>query len=160
MAGVYEHGSSKRLDFPLPDVTLPELAPFWAAAAVGEFQLPFCDGCGGCRWYPGETCDQCGGARLSWRRLSGRGTIYSFTTVRHVFLPQYRDLVPFVAALVVPEEAPTARVATRLVDIGDRVVRCDDSVVVRFETLRFAGVDGDVVAPLFSLASTTSGDAS
>jgi uncharacterized protein len=152
MAGVYEHGSSKRLDFPLPDVALPVLAPFWAGAASGEFRLPFCDGCRECRWYPADTCDACGATPLTWRPLSGRGHIYSFTTVRHVFLPQYRDLVPFVAALVVPEEAPTARVATRLVAVGIRTVRCDAPVVVRFELLQFAGVEGSVVAPVFTLA--------
>jgi uncharacterized protein len=155
MAGVYEQGSSKRLDFPLPDVGLAELAPFWSAAAAGEFHLPFCDGCGGCRWYPASSCDACGAEPLTWKQLSGRGAVYSFTTVRHVFLPQYRDMVPFAAALVVPDGAPTARVATRLVGLDGRAVRCDARVEVRFEPLHFAGVAGEVIAPVFALSPTT-----
>lgn len=149
MPGVYNQGSSKRLDFPLPDLSFPLLAPFWDAAARDEFHLPFCSACATCRWYPSETCGSCGGEPLAWRRLSGKATVYSFTVIHHVFLPQYRDLVPFVAALIVPDEAPAARVATRLVDVEPSAVRCDLRVEVTFTDLRFAGVEGTVRAPVF-----------
>jgi uncharacterized protein len=148
-SGSYGHGSSKRLDFPLPDVSWPELARFWAGAAVGELHLPFCVGCEATRWYPTGTC-LCGEAATVWRRLSGRATVFAYTVVRHVFLPQYRDLVPFVAALVEPDDAPGARLATRLIDCAGEDVHCDMAVAVRFEPLMFAGVEGSVMAPVFA----------
>jgi uncharacterized protein len=158
MSGTYDTGSSKRADFPLPDVEWPVLAPFWEGAAAGVLRLAFCDRCGSTRWYPTGDC-ACGDSGLAWRDLSGRATVYSFTVVHHVFLPQYRDLVPFVAALVEPDGAPGARLATRVVDCAVTVVRCNMAVAVRFEPLRFAGVEGSVIAPVFAPVSSFEGDA-
>jgi uncharacterized protein len=151
MSGTYDTGSSKRADFPLPDVDWPVLAPFWVGAAAGVLRLSFCDRCGATRWYPTGVC-LCGTTGLVWRDLSGRATVYSFTVVHHVFLPQYRDLVPFVAALIEPEDAPGARLATRLIDCAPADVHCGMAVSARFEPLLFADVEGSVTAPVFAPA--------
>ena len=135
--------------FPLPDVTWAPAAPFYATAAAGELQLPFCNACGRVSWYPKKTCIWCPGDTFTWRMLPGTGTVFSFVVVRHTFLPQYADLIPFVTALVSVDDAPGARLTSRLVDVDPEAVHIDMRVEAVFTPLRFAGVDGEVVAPLF-----------
>ncbi len=86
---------------------------------------------------------------MPWTRLSGRATLFSFVVVHHAFLPQYQGLTPFLPALVVPEEAPSIRLTTRLVDCRPEELRMDMPVEAVFRPLEFKGVDGSVIAPLF-----------
>ena len=141
-----------RAGFPLPDVDWPPLREFWAGAAAGELRLPRCEGCGGWRWYPSATCRACGEEGLAWTALSGRGHVFSWVVVRHPFLPAFKDEVPFVSALVTPDEAPEVRLATRIVDAEPDEVAIDAPVVVTFRPLSVPDVEGQVVAPLFVLA--------
>ena len=48
----------------------------------GEIRLQCCVACGKQIFYPRTVCPFCGSADLDWRRPSGRGTVYSTTTVR------------------------------------------------------------------------------
>ncbi|MFP6663339.1 MAG: OB-fold domain-containing protein [Deltaproteobacteria bacterium] len=140
-------------DFPLPDLDWEPTRPFWQGAARGELCLPRCAACATWIWYPKETCPACGAAELAWEKLCGRATLFSFVVVRHAFLPQYRDLIPFVAALVVPEEAPAVRLTTRLIDCDPEQLKIEMPLEVVFAPLEFAGAEGSVPAPLFRPAS-------
>jgi uncharacterized OB-fold protein len=142
-------GKITRAAFPLPDVTWPPTAEFWAGAARGELMIPVCDTCGRYRWYPKDECPYCDGEPSTWVRTSGRGTLFSWVVVTHAFLPQFADMVPFVPALVALEEDPAVRVPTRMVDCAPSDLRFDMPVVVTFREISFAGVDGSVIAPLF-----------
>jgi uncharacterized OB-fold protein len=139
-----------RPDFPLPDTTWAPAAEFWAGAARHELRIPFCQHCGRASWYPGERCRHCDGAELEWRTLSGRGTLFSWVVVTHAFLPQFADLVPFVPGLVALEEDPAVRLATRVVDADPDSLTFDLPMLVTFRPLTFAGVEGEVTAPLFT----------
>lgn len=138
-----------RAAFPLPDLTWPLTAEFWAGAARGELTIPACDTCGRFRWYPKETCPHCGGEPYTWTAMSGRATLFSWVVVTHPFLPQFADLVPFVPALVALDEDPGIRVPTRMVDCDPADLDFDMPVRVTFREISFTGVDGSVVAPLF-----------
>ncbi len=141
-----------RPDFPLPDTTWAPAAEFWAGAARHELRIPFCSACGRACWYPGERCRFCAGTDLGWRTVSGRGTLFSWVVVTHAFLPQFADLVPFVPALVTLEEDPAVRLATRVVDADPDSLTFDLPMRVAFRPLTFAGVAGEVTAPLFTPA--------
>lgn len=52
------------------------------ALAGGEFRLQRCGACGKAIFYPRLLCHHCGSADLSWFAPSGRGTVYSTSTVR------------------------------------------------------------------------------
>ena len=138
-----------RADFPLPDLTDPLSAPFFAAAAAGELRIPRCEECGAYVWYPQETCPADGGV-LVWTRVSGRGTLFSWAVVRRAFLPAFEDKVPFVTALVALEEDHAVRIATYIVDTDPDALVPDAPVEVEFRDLSFSTVpDTSVVVPMF-----------
>jgi uncharacterized OB-fold protein len=138
-----------RSAFPLPDTDWPPTREFWAAAARGVLAVPRCDACGRYVWYPDGTCRFCGAHEATWTRVSGRGRLFSWSVVRRAFIPQVADDVPYVAGLVTIDEDPAVRIVTRIVDCAPEALRIDMPVRVVFRPLRFAGVPGEVVAPLF-----------
>jgi len=141
--------TSFRSEFPLPDTEWPPTREFWAAAARGELALPRCDACRRWRWYPDATCRFCGSASSTWTAVGGRGRLFSWSVVRRAFIPQLAADVPYVAGLVAIEEDPAVRLVTRIVDCEPAVLRIDLPVRVVFRPLRFAGVRGEVTAPMF-----------
>ena len=52
------------------------------ALAAGRFEVPRCQACGAMHFPPRVMCPHCGGTALQWVALSGRGVVYSATTVR------------------------------------------------------------------------------
>jgi hypothetical protein len=142
-----------RDDFPLPDVEWEPTRAFWAGAARGELVLPRCEACGRWVWYPDGACRFCGGASLAWTRASGRGRLFSWSVVHRPFIPQLADMVPYVTGLVAIEEDPAVRLATLVVDCPAERLRMDMPLIATFRPLRFSGVSGEVVAPLFRPAA-------
>ena len=57
-------------------------AQFAAQLREGRFEIQRCDDCARHVFMPRVLCPHCGGARLSWTTPSGRGAVYSCTTVR------------------------------------------------------------------------------
>jgi hypothetical protein len=140
----------KRADFPLPDVTDPLTAEFFAGAARGELVVPRCEQCDAWVWYPEPECPHCGGA-LSWRPTSGRGTLFSWAVVQRPFLPAFAEMVPFVTALVSLEEAPEVRIVTYVVDADAAELRADLPLEVTFRPLTFPTVpEKSVTVPMFT----------
>ena len=88
---------------PIPD---PESAPYWEAAADGRLLVKRCSECGRNHWYPRDHCPHCQSAVTSWEETAGRGTIYSWTTVRRPQSAAFADRAPYSLALVELEEGP------------------------------------------------------
>ena len=55
---------------------------YFSALAVGRFQIQKCAACSKHVFYPRVLCPHCGSGTLEWIEPSGRGTVYSSTTVR------------------------------------------------------------------------------
>jgi len=138
-----------RSEFPLPDLEWEPTRPFWAGAARGELVLPRCDGCGRYVWYPDDACRFCGAAARTWVPVSGRGRLFSWSVVHRAFIPQLAERVPFVTGLVTIDEDPAVRLVTFVVDCPPEQLRIDLPMRAAFRPLRFAGVAGEVTAPLF-----------
>jgi len=68
--------TDSRFDGPGPDEV------WHAALAEGRFMLQQCRQCGACRFPPSLVCRECGSPDLAWKEASGKGTVYSATTVR------------------------------------------------------------------------------
>lgn len=120
--------------------------PFWRAAAEDRFALSWCESCDTSVWYPEPACPLCGG-EVTWRQLNGRATLYAWTVVR---MPVNPDLNPrYIPALVVPEEAPGARVVTRILGAEPETLRCDMPLTLEFTTI--TSRDGESYrAPVFT----------
>jgi uncharacterized OB-fold protein len=137
-------------DFPLPDVDWEPTRPFWAGAARGALCIPRCDACGRYVWYPEMPCRHCGGGSLTWTEVSGRGRLFSWSTVHYAWIPQLADRLPFATGLVALAEDPAVRLVTYIVDCPLEALRCEMPVRVVFRPLRYRGVAGEVMAPLFA----------
>jgi uncharacterized OB-fold protein len=135
--------------FPLPDTTWEAAAPFWQGASAGELRIPRCEACGQLVWYPRERCPYCGHDTMEWKAVSGRGRLFSWAVVRHAFLPQFEELVPFVTGLVTLEEDSRVRVVSGIVDAETDELTMDLPVRVTFRDLSFPGIERRVTAPLF-----------
>lgn len=139
-----------RPGFPLPDTEWEPTREYWAAAARGELAIPRCDECGTFSWYPSESCHACGRALFTWTTMSGRGRLFAWTVVRHPFLPQFAEEVPYVPGLVALDEDPAVRIVTRVVDCDPELLGIDMPVRVVFRPLSFPGIDRTVMAPFFA----------
>jgi uncharacterized OB-fold protein len=116
--------------------TGPDNEAFIAAAKEGRFMLRHCDDCGKTHWYPRAVCPHCWSSKTQWKPASGRGTVYSWSTMRRVD-------PPYTLAYVTLAEGPT--MLTNLV--GDGPYRIGMAVQVQFQ----ASDDGTPV-PVFASA--------
>ncbi len=73
-----------------------------------------CPKCEELYFPPRTVCPQCRSRSLESYRFSGRGRVYSFTTV-YQSSPRFAPFVPYVAALIDLEEGP--RITARLTDV-------------------------------------------
>lgn len=94
---------------PYPPRKTPFTAPFWDALAEGRF-LATRFGADGIPTFPPRDFDPVTWNRdVDWVELSGRGTLYSITSV-HAAPEAFRDLAPYQVAIIDLEEGP--RLAT------------------------------------------------
>lgn len=114
----------------------PLTGPFWRAAEEGQLVMSWCTACDDAIWYPEEICPRCRG-EVIWRELSGRGVLYSWTHVQMPVNPDFK--AGYIAALVVPEEAPGARLVTHVVGLDPDKLECDMSVEVEFKDMQTKG---------------------
>jgi hypothetical protein len=87
-------------------VVIDETRPFWEGTLAEELRVQVCGACGTTQLPGSACCTSCLSQDLSWERASGRGTVFSFTIVRHAFHPSFADQVPYVVADVRLEEGP------------------------------------------------------
>lgn len=124
----------------------PDSAPYWEAAREGRLLVQRCDDCGAMQLYGRALCLQCGGP-VSWVDASGRGTVYSYTVIRQNHQRPWREMLPYVVALVDLEEGP--RLMTNVVGCDPEAVSVGMPVQVRFEP---AGEGGEAAVPVFGPA--------
>jgi uncharacterized OB-fold protein len=117
---------------PLPRID-DDTRAYWAGLARGELLLQHCRDCGYVQFYQRALCGRCLGAGLEHRPASGRGTIYSFSTVYRPPSPEFKDDVPYTVVLVELAEGP--RMISTLVDAPPETVGLGQAVEVVFDTI-------------------------
>jgi uncharacterized OB-fold protein len=127
--------------FDLPTIE-PESQPFWDAARDHRLLIQRCGACGAAQHYPRAICATCWSDQVAWEEASGRGTLYTFSTVFVNDLPPFASRVPYVAAAVDLEEGP--RLMTNIVGAEPGDLRVGMPVVVDFVAL-----DDEITAPVF-----------
>jgi uncharacterized protein len=103
-------------------------APFWNGLADGEVRLQKCGKCSA-QQYPAESfCYACGAQDLSWVKVAGEGTVYSFIVVHQQYHKAFKEFLPYTVAIVQMDEGPRMLSAMlglqRPIGIGDRVKPC------------------------------------
>jgi uncharacterized OB-fold protein len=116
--------ATQRLPHAAPRFDTPIVRPFWDALGKGELHLPACSQCGAWQWYPFEFLKCHPGAHHEWRAVPQTGTVFTFTTVRRSLMPDGdQAVVPYVSALVELDGVAGVRLATLLVNLGERSPR-------------------------------------
>lgn len=115
-------------------------AEFWSAAASHQLVRPVCHDCGHSFFTPQVACPRCLSMQWSYQPSSGRGTIYSVTTVHRAPLPGFET--PYQVAIVDLEEG-----WSMLANIEDEPAAIGDPVEVRFTDL------GEITLPAFRVRS-------
>lgn len=111
---------------PQPDAVS---APYWAAAREGRLLVQECASCGNRQWYPRALCTRCG-AEPEWLECTGQGVVHTFTVIRQMGLPGFRDELPYVVAIVELAEGP--RVMGNVLEVAVEDVHIGMPVEVLF----------------------------
>jgi uncharacterized OB-fold protein len=102
-------------------------------ALIGEI----CPHCEAKIFPPRDVCPECSGEAKTSYTFSGRGEVYSFTTV-HNAPSGYHETTPYTVAMVKLEEGPV--VTAQLTDLGEEPVEIGMPVEMVTRKLR---TDGD-----------------
>ncbi|MHB8511857.1 MAG: Zn-ribbon domain-containing OB-fold protein [Actinomycetota bacterium] len=109
---------------------IDETRGFWEATMREELVIQRCSSCNAVQHPGGPCCSTCLSQSLEWVRASGRGSVFSFTVVRHAFHPSFMDKLPYVLADVQLQEGPI--MTAGLTDCDPEQVRIDMPVSVYF----------------------------
>lgn len=99
-------------------------AEFWAAAVRRELVRPVCRDCGRSFFTPQVACPACLSERWSYEPSSGRGRVYSATTVHRAPSPEFA--VPYGLGIVDLDEGWSMLVTL----VGDPVPAIGDAVEI------------------------------
>ncbi|MFF1714201.1 Zn-ribbon domain-containing OB-fold protein [Streptomyces sp. NPDC058268] len=120
-------------------------APFWQYAAQGELRIQACTACGELRFPPRPCCPHCQSFDSEWRRMSGRGRIWSYVRPHPPLLPAYAAQAPYNAIIVELADAPHIRLVGNLVAAPDAALDSVDPERLRIGAkvqVAFTDVDG------------------
>ena len=108
---------------PILPVISDDNKPYWKSAREHALTVPFCGACNAA-FYPAQSrCPRCLRDGVEWRRVSGRGTVYSWVVVHQVYDPSFAGRIPYVVATVELEEGP--RLITNIVNCAADAVRAN-----------------------------------
>lgn len=116
--------------------------PYWEACKQGKLLLQKCRNCGALQTFPRSLCYKCLSDALDWVPASGRGTIYTFSTIYRPPAPEFAGDVPYTIALVELEEG--VRMMSNIVDCAPDDIEIGMGVQVVFDN-----VTPDVALPKF-----------
>jgi len=109
---------------PLPHPTHIS-APYWDGLRAHEVRIQRCDQ-GHWFFFPRMHCPVCGSRHVEWQRVSGEGTLYTFTVARVPTLPEFTDEMPQLLAVVELDEG--ARINTTIVGVAPEALRVGERV--------------------------------
>jgi len=135
--------------FILPGLEDPAARPFWDGTARGELLIQACGSCGATRMPPRPMCPACRSIDVAWKKVSGRGRVWSFVVPHPPLLPAYAEVAPYNVIVVELEDDPSIRLVGNLVASADGGINEVDPATIRIgEPVRvvFAQIE-DVALP-------------
>lgn len=110
---------------PLPQAT-PISAPYWEGLKAHEVRIQQCEEHGHWFFFPRRHCPVCASRNVVWRKVSGEGTLHTFTVTRVPTMPEFTDEMPQLLAVVELDEGP--HVNTTLVGVEPAALRVGQRV--------------------------------
>jgi uncharacterized OB-fold protein len=135
MIGPYEVGLTE---------TSPETVEFWAGVGRGELLVKHCSSCGAYLHPRRILCPECRSDQLAWEVSSGRGTVYSFSTIYHP--PNELFVGPYTNGIIELAEGPYLFGRILSDEIAD--IHVGAGVTVEFAPV----IDGGDVLPQYRLS--------
>lgn len=137
--------SEEKTSRPVPKANVyVDTAPFWEAATRKELVLQYCEDTGRFQHYPRPVSIYTGSRNLSWRKVSGKGTVYAHTTVR-IPGPGLDGRLPLAVATVELEEG--VRIIANIIDSDADAIAIGAAVELTWDSL-----DDGKYYPAFKLA--------
>jgi uncharacterized protein len=103
---------------------------YWEAAKEQRLVVQRCIECGHAQYPPDVACHRCQSQSFRFDDVSGRGTLYSFSTFRRSLMPVFE--APYSMALVDLDDVDV-RMLTNLVEVDPDDARVGMAVEVVFE---------------------------
>jgi uncharacterized OB-fold protein len=110
--------------------------PYWDAAKSGFLAIQRCQDCQRYSHPPRPECASCGSKSLRFERVSGRGALYTYTTVHDTRITRFEQCLPYVVAQVELVEQAGIRVTCNLTGTDPDDVEIDMPVEVTFIELK------------------------
>lgn len=107
--------------------------PFWDAAAEHRLVACRCGKCGTFRMPPSPFCHACQSQEVEWVQLSGEGRIYTYSIVDFPVIPQVKDNLPYIPAVIEFPEADGVRLISNIVEAPVDAVKIGAEVSVLWE---------------------------
>lgn len=117
---------------PLPRVDVYS-KPFWQYAKKHELRMQQCKDCGKFRFPPSPVCDACLSENYDWKLLSGKGKIITWCVFHQLYLPGFKDEMPYNCIMVELQEGPLF--ISNLVGTKNEDIAFDMPVEVFFEDI-------------------------
>lgn len=124
---------------PVPVVDDPDTGGYFRAAQQGKIAILFCADCGRDIHLPRPVCPTCHSARLEWRAVSPRGSVYTWTVVERQSHPAFP--VPYAVVLVELNDVRGVRLLTHLPGRPELFAGMPMTAV--FDDVR----EGDIIVP-------------
>ena len=104
---------------------------YWEAARNHVLAVQKCKDCGATSFPAWACCRQCNSMDLEWAPTSGKGAIFTWTTVYRSTRPEFADDVPFTLAVVELEDYPVL-IPARLIGVAPLEAKIDAAVEAQF----------------------------
>lgn len=124
---------------------------FWEAARQHRLVVQYCTNCKTVRSLPRLMCPVCRSFSFDWLQASGKGRLYSWSTLYRAFHPAYAD-IPRTIAIVELEDHPCAHLVSTLhmpEGVTEEQLRIGQAVEVFFTDLT-----DEISLPEFRLTET------
>jgi uncharacterized OB-fold protein len=141
-------GQPESVPPPIPPVD-PTTQFFWDGLRQQKLMILRCRSCGHYIHPPRPVCRFCLGTDLTPEKVSGRGTLYSWTVAVQAFHPWFADKLPYIIATIELVEEPLLLIVSNIVDCAEEDLRMGLPVQVAFReiapgfTLPVFGIPGD-----------------
>jgi uncharacterized OB-fold protein len=122
--------------------------PFWLATREHHLVIPQCTKCSTFRFPPSPFCNVCSHQEVDLVRVSGEGSVYTYTVARHAVVSMLADNIPYVVAAIELDDAPGIRMIVNIVESDPDAVRIGSRVSVVWDD-----VNDEVTVPRFRLTA-------